>query len=166
MNLSTVSTALCAAAASVDAAEFRNHCFAEQFGPPGVLRCPQSHFSPFLATLLAVVLSIQVANAVLTTVVADQSVARTQSTETVAKMALASDVVVVQVSRQLLTPRGRSPTTDPRKITQCLAREGQRQSAKEMQHRSRLENSKTLYYLTGVDESPAHNDHDHTGDSL
>ena len=63
----------------------------------------------FLATLLAMVLSIQVANVVLTTVVADQSVARTQSPEAVAKMALASDVVVVtQVSRQLLTPTGRS----------------------------------------------------------
>ena len=58
------------------------------------------------------VLSIQVANVVLTTV-ADQSVARTQSPEAVAKMALASDVDVVQVSQQLLTPRGRSPTTDP-----------------------------------------------------
>ena len=46
------------------------------------------------------VLSIQVANVVLTTVVADQSVARTQSPEAVAKMALASDVVVGQVSRQ------------------------------------------------------------------
>ena len=51
------------------------------------------------------VLSIQVANVVLTVVVADQTVARTQSPEAVAKMALASDVVVVvQVSRQLLTP--------------------------------------------------------------
>ena len=48
--------------------------------------------------LLAVVLSIQVANVVLTTVVADQSEARTQSPEPVAKMALASDVVVVQVT--------------------------------------------------------------------
>ena len=60
----------------------------------------------YIATLLAVVLSIQVANVVLTTVVADQSVARTQSPEAVTKMALASDVVVVQVSRQLPTPRG------------------------------------------------------------
>ena len=33
----------------------------------------------YLATLLAVVLLIQVANVVLTTIVADQSVARTQS---------------------------------------------------------------------------------------
>ena len=57
------------------------------------------------------------ANVVLTTVVTDQSVTRTQSPEAVAKMALASDVVVVHVSRQLLTPRGRSPTTDPRKIS-------------------------------------------------
>ena len=56
------------------------------------------------------------ANVVLSTVVADQSVARTQSPESVTKMALASDAVVVQVSRQLLTPRVRSPTTDPRKI--------------------------------------------------
>ena len=87
------------------------------------------------------VLSIQVANVVLTTVVADQSVARTQSPEAVTKMALASDVVVVQVSRQLLTPRGRSPTTDPRKIAQCLSRERQQQSAKEMQQQSQLENS-------------------------
>ena len=54
--------------------------------------------------MLAVVLSIQEANVMLTTV-ADQSVARTESPEAVAKMALASDVVVVQVSRQLLTPR-------------------------------------------------------------
>ena len=60
----------------------------------------------FLATLLAVVLSIQVTNLVLTIVVADQSEARTQSPEAVANMALASDVVVVQVSRQLPTPRG------------------------------------------------------------
>ena len=75
------------------------------------------------------------ANVVLTTVVAEQFVARTQSPEAVAKMALASDVVVVvlQVSRQLLTPRGRSPTTDPGDTAQCLAREGQRQSAKETQ---------------------------------
>ena len=57
---------------------------------------------------MAVVLSIQVANVALTTVVADQSVARTQSPEAVARMALASDVVVVQVSRHLLTLRGRS----------------------------------------------------------
>ena len=76
------------------------------------------------------VLSIQVANVVLTTVVADQSVARTQSPETVTKMALASDVVVVQVSRQLLTPRGRSPSTDPKKIAQYLSRERQQQCAK------------------------------------
>ena len=62
------------------------------------------------------------ANVVLTTVVADQSEARTRSPEAVAKKALASDVVVVQVSRQLLTPRGRSPTTDPRKIAQYLIR--------------------------------------------
>ena len=74
--------------------------------------------------MLAVVLSIQVASVVLTIVVADQTVARTQSPEAVAKMALASDVVVVQVSRQLLTIRCRSPTTDPRKIAQCLACEG------------------------------------------
>ena len=71
-----------------------------------------------LAMLLAVVLSSQVANVVLITVVADQSVARTQYPESVTKMALASDIVVVQVSRQLLTPRGRSLTTDPRKIAQ------------------------------------------------
>ena len=43
------------------------------------------------------------ANVVLTTVVADQSVARSQSPEAVTKMALPSVVVVVQVSRQLLT---------------------------------------------------------------
>ena len=64
----------------------------------------------------------------LTTVVADQSVARTQSPEAVTKVALASDVVVVQVSRQLLTPRRRSPTTDLRKIAQYLSREKQQQS--------------------------------------
>ena len=45
-----------------------------------------SRWLTYLATLLAVVLSIQVANVVLTTVVADQSVARTQSLEAVAKM--------------------------------------------------------------------------------
>ena len=67
------------------------------------------------------------ANGVLTTVVADQSVARTQSPEAVTKMALASDVVV-QVSRQLLIPMGRLPTTDPRKIAQYLSRERQQQS--------------------------------------
>ena len=83
------------------------------------------------------VLSIQVANVVLTTVVADQFVATTQSPEAVTKMALASDVAVVQVLRQLLTPRGRSPTTDPRKIAQCLSRERQQQSAKEMQQQSK-----------------------------
>ena len=55
---------------------------------------------------------------------ADQSEAGTQSPEAVAKMALASDVVVVQVSRQLLTPRCRSPTTDPGKIAECLERKG------------------------------------------
>ena len=96
----------------------------------------------FLATWLAVVVSIQVANVVLATVVTEQFVDRTQSPEAVAKMALASDVVVVvQVSRQLLTPRGRSPTTDPGEIVRCLAREGQRQSAKEMQQGSQVENS-------------------------
>ena len=100
-----------------------------------------SHYLTYLATLLAVVLSIQVANVVLTTVVADQSVARTQSPVAVTKMALASDVVVVQVSRQLLTPRGRSPTTDPRKIAQCLSRERQPKSEKEMQQQSQLEKS-------------------------
>ena len=101
-----------------------------------------SRWQTYLATLLAVVLSIQVANVVLTTVVADQSVARTQSPESVTKTALASDVVVVvQVSRQLLTPRSRSPTTNPRKIAQCLAREGQQQSAKEKQQQSQVENS-------------------------
>ena len=47
-----------------------------------------SHWLTFLATLLAGVLSIQVANAVLTTVVADQSEARNQSPEAVAKMHL------------------------------------------------------------------------------
>ena len=83
--------------------------------------------------MLAVVLSIQVANVVLTTVVADQSVARTQSPEAATKEALASDVAVVQVSRQLPTPRGRSPTTDPRKVAQYLSRERQQQSAKETQ---------------------------------
>ena len=85
---------------------------------------------------------------------ADQSVARTHSSEAVAKMALASDVVVVKVSRQLLTPRGRSPTTDPRKVAHCLAREGQRQSAKEMQQQSQFEKSSNLYCLTCVDEGP------------
>ena len=85
----------------------------------------------YLATLLVVVLSIQVANVVFTTVVADESVARTRSPEAVTKMALASDVVVVQVSRRLLTPRGRSPTTDPRKIAQYLSRERQQQCAKD-----------------------------------
>ena len=98
-----------------------------------------SRLLTYLATLFAVVLS-QVANVVLTTV-ADQSVARTQCPEAVTKMALASDAVVVQVSRQLLTPRGRSPTTDPRKIAQYLSRERQQQSAKETQQQSQLENS-------------------------
>ena len=87
------------------------------------------------------VLSIQVAYVVLTTVVADQSVARTQSPVLVTKMALASDVVVVQVSRQLPTPRGRSPSTDPRKVAQYLSRERQQKSANEMQQQSQLENS-------------------------
>ena len=73
------------------------------------------------------------ANVVLTTVVVDQSVARTQSPESV--------IVVVQVSRQLLTPRGRSPTTDPRKTAQYLSRERQQQSAKETQQQSQFENS-------------------------
>ena len=91
--------------------------------------------------MLAVVLSIQVANVVLTTVVADQSEARNQSREAVAKMALTSDVVVVQVSRQLPKPRGRSPSTDPRKVAQYLTRERQQQSEKETQQQSQLENS-------------------------
>ena len=85
--------------------------------------------------MLAVVLSIQVANVVLTTVVADQSEARYQSREAVAKMALTSDVVVVQVSRQLPKPR------DPRKVAQYLTRERQQQSEKETQQQSQLENS-------------------------
>ena len=99
-----------------------------------------SHLLTFLATLLAVVLSIKVANVVLTTVVADQSEARTQSPEAVAKMALACDVAV-QVSRQLLTSKGRSPSTDPRKVAQYLTRDRQQQSAKETQQQSQLENS-------------------------
>ena len=78
---------------------------------------------------------------VLTTVVADQSEAGTQYPEAVAKMALASDVVVVRVSRQLPKPRGRSPSTDPRKVAQYLTRERQQQSAKETQQQSQLENS-------------------------
>ena len=81
------------------------------------------------------------ANVVLTTVVADQSEARTQSPEAVAKMALASDVVVIQVSRELPTPRGRSPSTDPRKVAQHLTRERQQQFAKETQQQSQLGNS-------------------------
>ena len=100
-----------------------------------------SHQLTFLATLLAVVLSIQAANVVLTTVVADQSEARTQSPEAVAKMALASDDEVVRVSLQLPKPRGRSPSTDPRKVAQHLTRERQQQSAKETQRQSQLENS-------------------------
>ena len=115
----------------------------------------------FLATLLAVVLSIQVANVVLTTVVADQSEARTQSPEDVAKLTF----VGFWVSRQLLTPRGRSPTKDPRKTAQCFARERQQQSTKAVQQQYQLEHSKTLYCLTCVDESPDHNDHEHTNDS-
>ena len=100
-----------------------------------------SNWLTYLATLLAVVLSIQVANVVLTTVVADQSEARTQSPEAVAKMALASDVVVVvQVSRQLPKPRSRSPSTDPRMVAQYLTRERQQQSAKETQQQSQSEN--------------------------
>ena len=90
---------------------------------------------------MAVVLSIQMANVVLTTVVADQSEARNQSPEAVAKMALAYDVVVVQVSRQLPKPKGRSPSTDPKKVAQYLTREKQQQSAKETQQQSQLENS-------------------------
>ena len=85
------------------------------------------------------VLSIQAANVVLTTVVADQSEARNQSPEAVTKMSLASDVVVVQVSRQLPKPRGRSQSTDPRKVAQYLTRERQQQSAKETQRQSQLE---------------------------
>ena len=82
------------------------------------------------------------ANVVLATVVADQCEAKNQSPEAVAKMALASDVVVVvRVSRQLPKPRGRSPSTDPRKVAQYLTREGQQQSAKETQQQSQLENS-------------------------
>ena len=73
--------------------------------------------------------------------VADQSQARTQSPEAVAKMSLASDVVVVQVSRQLPKPKGRSPSTHPRKVAQYLTRERQQQSAKETQQQSQLENS-------------------------
>ena len=76
------------------------------------------------------------ANVVLTTVVADQSEAGTQSPEAVAKMALASDVLVVRVSRQLPKPRGRSPSTDPRKVAQYLTRERQQQPAKETQEPS------------------------------
>ena len=80
------------------------------------------------------------ANVVLTTVVADKSEARNQSPEAVAKMSLASDVVVVQVSRQLPKPRGRSPSTDPMKVAQYLKKKRQQQSAKETQQ----------YYLTCV----------------
>ena len=94
--------------------------FASHVGGGGSGVCQS--LAAYLATLLVVVLSIQVANVVLTTVVADQSVARTESPEAVTKMALSSDVVVVQVSRQLLTPRGRSPSTDPRKDSTVLVK--------------------------------------------
>ena len=100
-----------------------------------------SHWLTLLATSLAVVLSNKVANVVPTTVVADQSEARTPFPEAVTKMALASDVVVVQVSQQLPKPKGRSPSTDPRKVVQYLKRESQQQSAKETQQQSQLENS-------------------------
>ena len=73
------------------------------------------------------------ANVVLTTVVADQSEARTQSPDAVANMAFASDVVVVRISRQLPKPKGRSPSTDPRKVAQYFTRERQQQSVKETQ---------------------------------
>ena len=86
------------------------------------------------------VFASHVVAAVLTTVVADHSEARNQSPEAVAKMALASDVVVVQVSRQLPKPRCRSPSTEPRKVAQYLTRERQQQSAKETQQQSQLEN--------------------------
>ena len=62
-------------------------------------------------------------------------------------------------------PGCRSPSTDPRKVAQYLTRERKQQSAKETQQQSQLENSWLLYYLTCVDESPAYNDHEHTGDS-
>ena len=75
------------------------------------------------------------ANVVLTTVEANQSEARTQSLDAVAKMAFASDVVV-QVSRQLLKTRGRSPSTDPRKVDK-----GKAASLQETQQKSQLGNS-------------------------
>ena len=82
-----------------------------------------SHWLALLATSLAVVLSNQVANVVLTTILADQSEARTPYPEAVTKMALASDVVVVaKVSRQLPKPRGNSLSTDPRKVVQYSKR--------------------------------------------
>ena len=85
-----------------------------------------------------VVLSIQVANVVLTTVVADQSEARTQSREAVAKMALASDVVVVQVSRQLPTPRVVHRQRIQRRLHSSRQGKG---NAKETQQQSQLENT-------------------------
>ena len=77
--------------------------FASHVGGGGSGDCQSLADIP--CNVLAVVRSIQVANVVLTTVVADQSEARTQSPEAVAKMALASDVVVVQADGNCRRPR-------------------------------------------------------------
>ena len=77
------------------------------------------------------VLSIQVANVVLTTVVADQSEARTQSPESVAKIALTSDVVVVHTSLTATADAQRSFTVNGSKEGCTVFDKGKAATARE-----------------------------------
>ena len=97
----------------------------------------------FLAASVAVVPPAPMATEVLATAVTDKPVAKAQSPVAVTRMIPAS-AAVGQVPERWLTPRGHSPTTIPREIAQCLAREGQQQSAKEVQQRSQLDHSRNL----------------------
>ena len=93
---------------------------------------------------MAVVPPAPMATEVLAIAVTDKPVAKAQSPVAVTRMVPASAAAVGQVPERWLTPRGHSPTTVPRDMAQCLAREGQQQSAKEVQQRSQLDDSRNL----------------------
>ena len=113
----------------------------------------------FLAASVAVVPPAPMATEVLAIAVTDKPVAKAQSPVAVTRMVPASAAAVGQVPERCLTPRGHSPTTVPREMAQCLAREGQEQSAKEVQQRSQLDHSRNLSCFPCLPESPAHSYH-------
>ena len=77
----------------------------------------------FLAASVAVVPSDLVATVVLANAVTDKSADKTQSTVAVTRMVPASVAADEQVPEQQLTPRGRSPSTDPKRSCALLGKE-------------------------------------------